>query len=82
MKMTITNQMKIASKTATKIGYSLTNLGKMPNDNFLYVAIAQNKQTNEWVTWFYNANDDGFTNGYYTDSKTFAIDEYNKRRNK
>lgn len=66
-----------AKNTAKTLNGKLITFVREPHETTLYVAIVEREH--EFVTWNYNAEFDGFSNGYYTTTYENAFQKLMQR---
>lgn len=75
------NQLMNLVESANKLNAVMLHVAEYPNDKILFETLCErhNGFHTEYVVWTYNAEIDGFANGYYTTDWNDACDKLNKR---
>ena len=66
-----------ATRQAQRQGGELIAIKKMSGDDFLYIVLVH--KITEYVVWYYNANDNAFSNGSYHFDLIASYEALNRR---
>lgn len=68
-------------ESANELNAVVLHIVKHKNDDYLFECLCErhNGFNTEYVVWIYNADVDGFANGYYTQIWENAVNKLNER---